>query len=101
MRPRMYGSTDMTRFCTTSSPSEGEGTVTSTSSKSVGFGSPTGRAARRISRLCMGVLSSGGREVRPSLGEECGHTLGVLGARPRALVERTYVVVLVEAPGES
>src|SRR4051794_37004134 len=82
------------------SPSEGAATSTSASSKSLGLGSPTGRAARRISRLCMGVLPSGSGEVGSALAEERGHALGVLRARPRALVERSHVGVLVEPTGE-
>src|SRR4051812_36555415 len=50
MRPRMYGSTLMTRLRTTTSPSP---TSTVASSKSSGTGSPTGRRARRISREVM------------------------------------------------
>src|SRR5690242_13968329 len=96
----MYGSTDMTRFRTTISPSAGAGTSTSARAKSLGFGSPTGLAAKRISRLCMGVLPSGGGEVGLALGEERGDALGVLGTGPRLLVERAYVGVLVEPTAE-
>src|SRR5918998_4649287 len=51
IRPRMYGSTDMTTFRTTTCPSAGSGTGTSTSRKSAGVGSPCGRAARCHSRV--------------------------------------------------
>src|SRR3954463_10875276 len=51
MRPRMYGSTLMNTLRTSSRPSPGSPSSTSASSKSSGFGSPTGRCANRISRL--------------------------------------------------
>src|SRR5206468_999580 len=87
----------MTRLRTTSSPSVGAGTSTSASSKSVGFGSPTGRAASRISRPFMDVLPSCGGEVGSALGQEGGDSLGVLLAGPGLRVEREHVGVLVEA----
>src|SRR5918999_4742549 len=51
MRPRMYGSTDMNWFRTTTWPSPALGVGVATSSKSLGLGQPCGRAARRISRF--------------------------------------------------
>src|SRR4051812_23307016 len=96
----MYGSTDITTFRTTSSPSAGVGTSTSTRSKSVGFGSPTGRAASRISRPFMGVLSSYRSEVGLALVEERGNALGVLRAPPRLRIQGLYVGVLVEPTRE-
>ncbi len=50
IRPRMYGSTDIHVLRTRMCPSPGSGTAATASAKSVGAGSPTGRAARRISR---------------------------------------------------
>src|SRR4051795_3800791 len=55
MRPRMYGSTLMNTLRTSSCPSPGSRTSTSASSKSSGFGSPTGRCASRTSRLLTGA----------------------------------------------
>src|SRR5258708_39409100 len=46
----MYGSTDIHRLRTTISPGAGSGASISASLKSPGFGSPTGLAARWISR---------------------------------------------------
>src|SRR3954451_19154509 len=54
MRPRMYGSTLMNTVRTSSLPSSGSPSSTSASSKSSGFGSPTGRCASRTSRLLTG-----------------------------------------------
>src|SRR5690348_14888526 len=76
MRPRMYGSTDIHRLRTTISPGPGSGTSTSTSSKSLGFGSPTGLAARWISReavICVPALAVQAREA-------LGHAGGLLRA---------------------
>src|SRR6187397_2271999 len=51
IRGRIDGSTDMYALRINTSPSAGSGTSTSTRAKSVGCGTPLGRAARWISRL--------------------------------------------------
>src|SRR3954451_9369760 len=96
----MYGSTDITTFRTTSSPSAGVGTSPSPRSKSVGFGSPTGLAASWISRPFMGVLSSYRSEVGGALVEERGYALGVLRAPPLLCIQGLYFGVLVEPARE-
>src|SRR3954463_729708 len=58
IRPRMYGSTDITTIRTTTCPSAGSGRGTSTSSKSSGGGFPCGRAARCHSRVVAAILRS-------------------------------------------
>src|SRR5829696_4677015 len=55
MRPRMYGSTLMNTLHTSSSSSRGSGSSRTASSKSSSTGSPTGRRARRISRVVVGI----------------------------------------------
>jgi hypothetical protein len=51
MRPRMYGSTDISVFFTSSSPSPGGPTSACASEKFASAGSPLGRLASLISRL--------------------------------------------------
>src|SRR5947209_18084579 len=75
MRPRMYGSTDIQRLATRSSPGPGSGTSTSASSKSPGLGSPCGRAASWISREATGI---GASAVDADQG--LGHAAGLLSA---------------------
>src|SRR5919112_1955577 len=69
IRPRMYGSTDITTIRTTTCPSAGSGRGTSTSRKSSGVGSPCGRVARCHSRVVAAILRSCIRRGRaaPSL----------------------------------
>src|SRR5205085_7560343 len=50
IRPRMYGSTDMTRLRTSTSPSRGSRTSVSVSRKSSGTGQPRGRRTSCHSR---------------------------------------------------
>ncbi len=50
MRPRMYGSTDISVFFTSTSPSPGGPTSAVASAKFASVGSPCGRDASRISR---------------------------------------------------
>ncbi|GAA3495987.1 hypothetical protein GCM10019016_030880 [Streptomyces prasinosporus] len=57
IRPRMYGSTDIQVLRTRISPSPGSGTSVVAGTKFSGVGSPTGRAARRISREVVVVVS--------------------------------------------
>ena len=56
IRPRMYGSTDMTVLATRISPSCNGGRSTSTSRKLSGVGAPLGREARWISRVLLGMV---------------------------------------------
>src|SRR5919201_1220604 len=53
IRPRMYGSSESQMVRTRISPSCGAGTGASTTSKSVGFGSPTGRRMSSTRRLAI------------------------------------------------
>ena len=87
IRPRMYGSTDMNAFRISTSPSAGSGTSTSTSAKSVGCGTPRGRAARWISRLVgMEVILEArcGRGVRAGQGARPSQCSGGLAPRTTA-----------------
>src|SRR5947209_18492477 len=68
MRPRMYGSTDMASWRTTTSPSAGSGRSVSTSRKSSGVGSPWGRAASCHSRVAMLIPASCYRIAAPLQG---------------------------------
>lgn len=56
MRPRMYGSTDITVLRTRTWPSASSGSSTSVRRKFSGVGAPWGREARWISRMRVGVL---------------------------------------------
>ena len=64
IRGRIDGSTDMNALRISTSPSAGSGTSTSTRAKSVGCGTPCGRAARWISRLV--AIGSDPRGMEPS-----------------------------------
>src|SRR4051794_9478836 len=82
MRPRMYGSTLMNTLRTSSRPPPGSPSSTSASSKSSGFGSPTGRCANRISRLLTVPNNrlparepGGGPGVAPGAGRGTGRAL--------------------------
>src|SRR3954452_7272373 len=87
MRPRMYGSTDMKAFRISTCPSAGSPTSTSASSKSVGFGIPRGRAARRHSRLFTARSYGPGALL-------CGPCEPRRAGRAAALLEVLLVVVL-------
>src|SRR5215212_5989027 len=83
MRPRMYGSTDIQVLRTSSSPGPGPGSSVSTRRKSDGLGSPSGRAARWISRVgCAMAPNIDSRPVTdgsPTAADAVGTTLAAHG----------------------